>query len=617
MTGLYQALVRFADLTGALGKPHHGMAKFHWQLDLNADGSLAFNELSPLTSVVTRGRQTRPLAYREILVPRVIRTRGVSPMLGADDISYVLGWVDLPERGAESNEEWELVCSKRESDARQRHDSWVQIVRDWQEYAGDDDPVPAAVAGFLDNHLSELKRPDAWTAKDGVYVVVAGQPAAESSSAAKFWSQRVSSSKATGHEGICVICGQIRPLVDTFPSQVKGPLLPNGQSSGVAPISINEIAYGYGLRKGLDHVPICMTCSLTIVGSLNYLLDSDHHRTKTADSAMVWWVEETEQRNPALIVDDPVPEDVATLLRSLDQRPGTIAELDLTEFHSLTVQGNAARMIVRDWTHLPVEQLRQNIGKWFADIEIEPQGVHGHRHQALWVLARCTGRYVIADKGYKNVWDKAGNHPHAITETLGEIALQGTSVPIQIASHLLQRIAADSHVDDARAAVLRLSLNRIQTQKERFMPGLDETNTRPCYLLGRLLSVYEDMQYSAATIDGGAEPNATFADKYMAGAIASPRLILTAGTKQSIAWLTKLRKKNRDYYAKLQVDQIISQLDIDNPGPVRASIAEQAEFVLGYHHQRAHSNEQRRLASQKRQQNQIDSSNDDQIDQGE
>lgn len=598
MTGLYQALVKFADQMGVVEKPHHQMVKFQWQLELHADGSLASPVLTPLTSSITRGRKEIVAPYKEHLVPRSNRASGIFPMLGADDIAYVLGWADHPARGDESQDEWEEQQAKRQASAAARHRAWSEQARAWTVSAADTDAVPAAVVAFLDEHIQELERPDSWTSKDGVYIRVAGEPAAESTSVVEFWSRQVEAKKGAGRSGVCLICGCTRSLVERFPVQIKGPLLPNGQSSGVAPVSINESAYGYGLRTGLEHVPVCMSCSLAVIGSLNYLLSSDEHRSGSGDWASVWWVDERVQRDPTRVVDDPQLKDVAELFERLESGSNLGNQLDLSEFHSLTLQGNAARMVVRDWVHMPVHLLQENIAAWFVDTAILPAYPGDREYRPLWQLAQCSGRYDTSKSEYLKVWDKAGHHPHAVTETLREVALKRVPLPRPVVAHLLQRIAADGHVDGSRAALLRLYLTRINSRKGLFMPGLDETCLRPCYLLGRLLSVFEDVQYQAATIDGGTAPNATFADKYFAGAISSPRLVLTAGSKQSVAWITKLRKKNRDYYARQQIEAIIAQLDVAGFGPTKASIEEQAEFVLGYHHQRAATNKRRQEAAE-------------------
>ena len=130
------------------------------------------------------------------------------------------------------------------------------------------------------------------------------------------------------------------------------------------------------------------------------------------------------------------------------------------------------------------------------------------------------------------------------------------------------------------------------------MPGLDDQCTDPCYEAGRLFAIYGDMQYAAATMGGGTAPNSTFADKYLAGAISDPRTAITAGEKQAAAWLNKLRRGEKAYFFQRDLDAVMALLQPSAPLPTRASLDEQAMFILGYHHQRAHSSAARTAAAQ-------------------
>lgn len=120
------------------------------------------------------------------------------------------------------------------------------------------------------------------------------------------------------------------------------------------------------------------------------------------------------------------------------------------------------------------------------------------------------------------------------------------------------------------------------------MPGLDPRNTNPCYIAGRLFAHYEQIQRASARVDGGSEPKATFADKHLAGALTDPRTALTVGEKQVVGWLVRLRRSGKDYHYRRDLDELVALLDPDHPIPARASLDDQAIFILGYHHQRAH-----------------------------
>lgn len=595
MSTLYQALVRYALANDLLEKPYHSATRFLWQLDLKADGSLASHELMPLSTRRDIGGKIREEAGRVAVVPRMNRTSGVAPMLGADDIAYVFGWVG--EAPDPEDEKSTKNYAKVALSTRSRHEAWAQLTRDWaaSELASGD-PVPAALIRFLDDGIDEVRRPIAWTPKDPVIIHVDGVAATKAQSASRFWTARVEAAKGSSREAMCLICGRIGAVVDSFPQQVKGPLIPGGQTSGVAPVSINEAVYGYGMRRGLDHVPICLTCAQAIPTSLNHLLADPSCTHRTPNAATTWWIEGEGGDDLFETLDSADPLAVSALIQKVENGLGTELTLDVDQFYAVTLEGNASRMVVRDWTHLPLPTLQANILAWFADGQVAPTWPDGRLYYPLWMLAEATGRY-DHDKGrYLRPTDKGGRHPHAIADTLRVTALQRRPLPREVATHVVQRAASDGRVDDPRMALLRLYLIR-SSSKGTPMPGLDDDNNQPAYIMGRLMSAYEDLQYAAATADGGAAPNATFVDKYLAGAITSPRLVLTAGGRQAAAWLSKLRKSKRDWFHQREIDAIVSKLDPDDPGPTHANLDEQALFLLGYHHQRSHTNAARVAAA--------------------
>jgi CRISPR-associated protein Csd1 len=125
------------------------------------------------------------------------------------------------------------------------------------------------------------------------------------------------------------------------------------------------------------------------------------------------------------------------------------------------------------------------------------------------------------------------------------------------------------------------------------MPDLDESNDQPPYIAGRLFAAYEQLQYDTYRArDGhaGTKPNTTFSDRYFAGALTSPRAVVITGGRDAQAWLKKLRGRNEKaaYHHQRVIANLYRLLGTDNPIPARMTPLEQATFLLGYHHQRAH-----------------------------
>lgn len=578
MTGLYQALVVHAaeQLTA---EPYHALTLLDWQLDLNLQGVPA-GELIPLThqGPANRGRPVGTLPGAPHWFPEIVSTSNASPLIGGGKIEYVLGWAS-----ADSNIEM----------VERNHAAFIALHEQWADDETSD-YVPRIILSFLREHLASLQKPAKWDPKQRVLITINGRNAYESPSASRFWATHVRVKKSGGQEGLCLVCGETGQLAGSLPQKVKGPLVPGGEKSGVAPISINEEVYGYGLNKGLGQVPICADCAQAIPASLNALLGDEDRSRGTSESRVTWWVSGATEIDYVGVVDQALPEKVAALLDAADRPSQYDSFVDPERFNYLSVTGNAARLVIRNWSSVPLAEVKAHVTAWFKDTEIQPDRPDGRRHHPLWLMATATGRFDATSDRYMGLGAPGGHHPHDISAELTSVALFGSRPPAGLLAHLVTRISSDRRIDDLRSALLRLILNR--STQEALMPGLDPTCTLPCYVAGRLFAHYEEIQERSALIDGGNRPNATFGDRHLAGAISDPRTALTAGDKQATAWFNRLRRNNSHYFLQRELDEIIALLDPMNPLPARASLEEQAQFVLGYHHQRAHRREEIKAA---------------------
>ena len=380
MTTLYQSLVAVAGRLDDV-KPVHSNIQLLWHLDVSTDGVATSPHLTALTHETTSRGKIVAQDGAFFVLPRMTRTSGASPMLACDDIAYVLGW---PDDGVSALK------------AAERHELFINLTRQWAESVdAADDPVPKAVLNFLTSGGPEsLVKPESWAAKDGVLITVDGRHAHLAPSVAGFWTTYVTEKIVSGHCGLCLVCGLTGDLVKMLPQNVKGAFVPGGQSTGVAPISVNKAPFGYQLETGLGHLPICMACALAIPTALNTLL-GDQNRVHRADgSRTTWWVDGESTFDPMTAVEAPPSDaDIKDLLRGIEAGSDVSGRIDVEEFHSLTVSGNVARLVIREWYHLPLDSLKSNIGKWFRDIESLPLHGDGSRFLPLWRLAASTGRY--------------------------------------------------------------------------------------------------------------------------------------------------------------------------------------------------------------------------------
>ena len=119
-------------------------------------------------------------------------------------------------------------------------------------------------------------------------------------------------------------------------------------------------------------------------------------------------------------------------------------------------------------------------------------------------------------------------------------------------------------------------------------PTLDSGQTNPAYLCGRLLAIYDALQYQAQ-----GELNRTVADSYYSLASINPTAAFPRIDDLGQKHLRKLRRDKPGTMVAIQREiQQVHQLLADQcgarfPGPL--SLEDQGRFAIGFHHQRAES----------------------------
>ncbi|GAA2817236.1 type I-C CRISPR-associated protein Cas8c/Csd1 [Saccharopolyspora taberi] len=577
---LLQRLVRYAE-ENVTTPPFHREREFLWRLDLFTDGRAP--ELTSLREQDGKRRGQRHVS------PAVTRTVGVAPQLGADDLQYVFGWGDdttKPQRVAE--------C----------HEQFVALLQEWADSAPDDVAAQQVLRFYRDENFP-ARREEAG-AKEGVLIAVDGELLIKRPSLVRFWTTEVSRRKGgkSPRTGLCLVCGKSQPLVESMPSTIPKRLVP-GAGNDVALVSVNASVFGYDLTTGLEHTPICFTCGNAVGSGLTHLLGSAHAMNLAGqDSRMVWWVIGADE--PDILSGFSSGPDPGQVDRLLDRlwsgdlaRAADLAEsVDSDErFCSLTVGGNASRIMVRDWIDMPLPVALLHMARWYRDMLMATPAQDEPVAFGLWQLVLATGRWESQRNGtgrYVEIGKKDGRRREHVQRDLLARALRGVPLPLSVLHHVLHRIAADGRIDAPRAALVRLALCDPRDEESSVSAGLDENNDDPAYLYGRIFAHLEKIQYKAH----GRDVNTTFGDRFMAAAMGNPTSAVMAGRKLATAWLSKIRRNPKTRTAELALratlDELFYKINQTQPLAGYLPVRRQAQFVLGYHHQRAEDARQAR-----------------------
>lgn len=393
------------------------------------------------------------------------------------------------------------------------------------------------------------------------------------------------------HKKVCSVCGKTNnPVLDEPYGLVK---MPKGQTAGCALVSFNESAFeSYGLKGNLN-ASLCREYARNLTEALSFMLSKGNvvpktekreehykykHQVKISDTtvALFWTREMTNDDDCFSILDEPDEENVRNFLNSAwtgDHRLGSV--MDTNMFYSCTLSSAAARIAVRDWTALSLDEYKHNLADWFHDIEIQNNSDETLVYNSLQKLINATQR----DKKPNEKQKSDLNSKARIGSVLWNAAIKGRKykIPTEVLQYVLNRIFIGNIFGSERAAIIKLIINR-NTDKN-MKSTLDVSNTSVAYLCGRLFAVIESMQWKAI-----GKVNNSIKDRFFTAAASQPAYIFGMLLTKNVPIY---QHKTRGYLAK-ELEEIAGIISKQGSLPPRFSIIEQGEFALGYYFQRNH-----------------------------
>ena len=532
-------------------------------LEINAAGEL-------LQLRDTRELQGKKKVARIYRVPMgVKKTSGVAANLLWDTLEYVLG-VDTkgkPERVAEQHAAFRARIAALPDAACQ--DAGIQ-----------------AVLRFLDRvDVPQLERQPAWA------------DALESNAVMSFRLQGdmdlVCQRPAVVHaalntttdddapQAMCLVTGEKAP-VERLHASIKG--VWGAQTSGANIVSFNARAfesYGKTERQG-ENAPVSRAAAFAYTTALNHLLRKDSpQRMQVGDASTVFWAERQApyetifgdifQDNP-----DANTDKVEALLNAVHSGHWGPMDKDL-RYHVLGLSPNAARISIRFYHCVTLQELGQRIAQHFDDLALV-RGPNDARYPSLFRLLTAVA-----------LQNKADNIPPNLGGAVVDAILAGPNVPYPSLwlNAAVGRCRAEQTVNHLRAAAIKACLNRQQRHaalsspslapEKEFLPMLDLSNTNPAYRLGRLFAVLEKIQEEASP-----GLNATIRDRYYGAASSTPVAVFTTLLRLKNAHLKKLSPGRTATFEKLLGEVLGPVTDF----PKHLPLPDQGRFALGYYHQR-------------------------------
>jgi CRISPR-associated protein Csd1 len=606
LQSLHSLYTRLAENpANGLPTPGYSLQNISFSVVIRPDGTLI--EIQPCQvesiEIGKNGKEKKTSRPLSLLVPGQAKPsgQGLNPCFLWDNTGYLLGFKPADPKKSESEQEkdrkrnlatFESFKARHLEDesalACEAFSSVCRFLEHWKpEHAADQPILESITSGF------------------GVFQISGKIGFVHQESAIVNWWNSQQAEFTEGEKSICLVTGKTSPIALTHEPAIKG--VKDAQSSGAKLVSFNEKAYeSFGKEDGRKvgqgrNAPVSEEAAFGYCNALNWLLAN--RRFRIGDATAVFWTAAptpAETLFPWMIsgVSDAEDSETKQRLQAILERisRGTLDSDDLGDptvpYFILGLSPNASRLSVRFWHTGTLGELAANLKLHLNQVEVvrqwdesnskNPEPLHPASKQLLHSMAPARDR---------------DNIPPLLSGSLTRSILLGTRYPDPLINGVMNRIRVvekkpkgEGSLDNVtyfRAAILKAWL--IRNHHQHITTMLDETSTNPGYLLGRLFAVLEKTQQDA--LPG---INATIRDRFYSSASATPRAVFGRllrmypnhlGKAQS-EWASKIGMENA--LKRKNGREILSQNILDHltDFPAHLNLQNQAQFALGYYHQR-------------------------------
>lgn len=403
------------------------------------------------------------------------------------------------------------------------------------------------------------------------------------------WSSYVDDNLQDAIRGNCYLTGKSNVVLQGTQPAIKGL---RGGKAEMSLITYNDNAYeSYGKKKS-ENFMISKDASFKYVSALNYLLSNKRHYYRYSDSTLVYWAEAKNEKSDesysnllSMLMSGPTDEQESIKLQEMIEafskgKNYLFNEVQLesdTKFYLLAIVPSAARIAIRFFLESTFGQIAKNFSKHFEDFSLDGATVNPNFYEILIQTVRR-----IPDKKP----DSTKIKPNLASSLLVSV-LNGTAYPNTLFSQVIDRIRSDRQYLPLRFAIIKAYLNRLyrlQRFKENLTMSLDVNCKNQAYLLGRLFSLIESVQYYY-----NKDVNRNVADKYLSAASSKPAWIFPKLISMQTKYLAKIKNEKPGLAVNLSKEIMVIIESLDNAFPVHLSITEQGTFLIGYYHQRRSS----------------------------
>ena len=380
----------------------------------------------------------------------------------------------------------------------------------------------------------------------------------------------------------CAITGEKVPIARIH-NKIKG--IYGGLATGSVLVGFNnpsENSYGNEQSYNSNISEIVMK---KYTEALNFLLNSQKHKTMLQDMTIVYWAmnpkENCEDLFTAMLYGqseeiaaeqmDSILENLMTKAKGGRIQEGNLRFMDKIDpdvyFYMVGLKPNSSRVAVKFVYRKRYADILWNIARFQNELQVSDN--------AHIVSVYSIMRELVSPKSKD---DKV--NPAMMTKIF-EAMIYGRDFPTSLLQTMIRRVRTDTDIKISlvRAGVIKACINR-GNLKEELKVGLNKEDCNQAYLCGRLFAVLEKTQQDASKVP----LNRTIKDAYFSSASMNPESVFPKLIRLEQNHYKMMEKNGRPTgYIKMIQGEIIN--GIEGKFPRILSLEEQGRFIIGYQQQ--------------------------------
>ena len=508
--------------------------------------------------------------HRDQFPPVGFTLKKVKWIVDIDDVGLTFNEVKnqtfiVPIATRSSNVKASLIVDKPDyvfnmGDKEDRHHAYKELLQTYITATADED-----AASLLHLLQQPIKLPTKMKIGDFIVFRIRNEVFLhDNPNVQSFWQADQQLTEASSAQGTCMFCGEKGPLLE------RHSITFSVNRERTKMISANENAYrSHGTKASLV-APTCPHCEQKYGQALEYMLKNEpkksygEHMFSIGGMTYVYWLRSAQPFQPFAFfsaTNEPLKNHKEMQAQLKQVFTGMKQSYDFNDFCLLVLSANKGRLVVRDYMECTLGQIHERIMRF-----LQAQDVGRDKLYGVYTLAGAIHQKPSTQLQKIDVRDWMN------------WALCGRPLSGRILIALVKRIQAEGKMYAMHAAVLKSWLVSQRDGRE-WTVTKDKTNVTTPYTLGRIFAIIEKIHGDAI----GASD--TLSSRFFGSASTTPKAIFGNLLRNTQHHLAKLGR-DRKGLAVVMDKKLLEALSLISDFPSTLTLTEQAEFALGYYHEK-------------------------------